>query len=102
MIAARFLSTVWSWRIASELTTLTPASIRVANWREKICSALGSTFLNRPERVDELLARRVEALREQAPLAEQVARRLEIGRVQLALELDALRVDRRVVEGRHR
>src|SRR5262249_17041194 len=48
-----------------------------------------------------LRARRGELLRQQAALAQQVARRLEVGGVELALELDPLSVDRLIAEGGH-
>jgi hypothetical protein len=43
---AKYASSVCSSRITSELTTFRPASIIVANWREKICRVFGLTFLN--------------------------------------------------------
>ena len=46
MISARYLSSVCSSRITRAWTTLTPASIIVANCRAKICSDFGLTFLN--------------------------------------------------------
>jgi hypothetical protein len=46
MISARYLSSVCCSRITSAPTTLRPASIMVANWREKICSDFGLIFLN--------------------------------------------------------
>ena len=45
MTTASFLSSVCSSRMTSAVTTFSPASIMVANWREKICSDLGLTFL---------------------------------------------------------
>jgi hypothetical protein len=42
---ASFLSSVCSSRITSAVTTFRPASIIVANWREKTCRDLGLTFL---------------------------------------------------------
>ena len=45
MTMASFLSSVCSSRITSAVTTLSPASIIVANWREKIWSDLALTFL---------------------------------------------------------
>jgi hypothetical protein len=41
---ARYASVVWSSRILSDATTFRPASIIVANWREKAWSARGFTF----------------------------------------------------------
>ena len=46
MTAPRYLSSVWCSRITSALTTFRPASIIVANWREKIWSDFGLIFLN--------------------------------------------------------
>ena len=45
MIAERYLSSVCSSSMTSALTTERPASIIVANWREKICSDFGLIFL---------------------------------------------------------
>src|SRR5438270_632467 len=45
MTAARYTSSVCSSRMTSALTTLRPASIIVANWREKIWSDFGLIFL---------------------------------------------------------
>jgi hypothetical protein len=42
---ASFLSSVCSSRMTRAVTTLRPASIIVANWREKTCSDFGLTFL---------------------------------------------------------
>ncbi len=42
----RYLSSVCSSRVANAATTLTPASIIVASWREKTWSDFGWTFLN--------------------------------------------------------
>ena len=44
--AARYLSSVCCSRMTSAPTTFRPASIIVANWREKICSDFGLIFLN--------------------------------------------------------
>ena len=43
MIATRYLSSVCCSRMTSAPTTFSPASIIVANWREKICSDFGLT-----------------------------------------------------------
>jgi hypothetical protein len=45
MTCARYLSSVCSSRITSDATTFSPASIIVANCREKICSDFGLIFL---------------------------------------------------------
>ena len=45
MTTASFLSSVCSSRMTSAVTTFSPASIIVANWREKIWSDLALTFL---------------------------------------------------------
>ena len=42
----RYLSSICSSSTTSAWTTLTPASIIVASWREKTCSDFGFTFLN--------------------------------------------------------
>ena len=46
MMAARYWSSVCCSRMTSAPTTFSPASIIVANWREKICSDFGLIFLN--------------------------------------------------------
>ena len=88
--------------MTSALTTFRPASIIVANWREKICSDFGLIFLN-AVRADSSPAdgQLVEPGREQAADAQLLARRVRIGRVDLAERLDAERVDRAVGVRRH-
>ncbi len=88
--------------MTSAETTLRPASIIVANWREKIWSDFGLIFL-KVVRIPSSPADgfSVEHLREQPADAELLARRLDVGRVELAGELEALGVDRGVGEGGH-
>ena len=89
--------------MTSAPTTFRPASIIVANWREKIWSDFGLTFLPpievwpRPPPSDDLLDR----LREQALDAQLLARAREVGGADLPGELGALGVDRRIGEGGH-
>ena len=80
-----------------------PASIIVANWREKICSDFGLTALNSagggralPVVVD---ARRSRCA--SRPRAQLLERGREVGGRDRAVELEALRVDRVVREDRH-
>ena len=57
---ASFLSSVCSSRITSAVTTLSPASIIVANCREKTCSDFGFTFFTamaKPAELDACSAR---------------------------------------------
>jgi hypothetical protein len=54
-------------------------------------------LMPRSDRGSDLL----DSLREQAVAAQRVARRGEVGSLNLAAELDALRVDGAVGEGRH-
>ena len=48
MTSVSALSSVCCSRITSAVTTDRPASIIVANWREKICSDFGFTFVLMP------------------------------------------------------
>ena len=79
-----------------------PASIIVANWREKTCIERGLIFLNVVRRPC-LAARRqlAQLLGEQAADAELLACGVDVGRVDLADGLEALDVDRGVGEAGH-
>ena len=90
MTAPRYLSSVCSSRITSAQTTFSPASIIVANWREKIWSDFGLIFL-KAVRADSspLAGSSFSARREQAADAQLLARRRRIGGVDLARGLDA-------------
>ena len=92
----RFLSTVCSSRIASDADDVDAGLDQGRELAREDLQRLRVDLLAEA-RADgaQLLAGRVELLREQAALAQQVARRVEVGRVELALELDALGVDRR-------
>ena len=68
------------------MTTERPASIIVANWREKICSDFGLTFflakiplVTRDRRLQLL-----DPVREQTVAAQRVARDAKVGRLDLA------------------
>ena len=95
------LSSVCSSRITRAETTFRPASIIVANWREKICSDFGDLLEDRADRV--LTGRRqlLEIAREQTAHSELLACRGRIRRTDLAVRLQSVRVDRRVRERRH-
>ena len=87
----RYLSSVCSSRMTSAATTLRPASIIVANWREKICSDFGLIFLN--VGLHAVLAggrQLLELLREQAADAQLLARGVERRRVDLTVGEEAL------------
>ena len=92
MTEARYVSSVCSSRMTSAATTFRPASIIVANWREKIWSDFGLIFL-KVVRTAVLAGGRLlrEHLREEPADAELLACRLDVGRVDLARELEALR-----------
>ena len=88
--------------MTSAPTTFRPASIIVANWREKICSDFGLIFLKTVRTPSSPLGgSSSRLLREQAADAQLLARGGEIGGVDLARELEALGVDRAVGEGGH-
>ena len=88
--------------MTSAATTLRPASIIVANWREKTWSDFGLIFLNAvfmpSSPADGQLE---ELLGEEAADAQLLARGVERRRVHLAVGEEALRVDRGVGERRH-
>ena len=102
MTAPRYLSSVCCSRMTSALTTFSPASIIVANWREKIWSDFGLTFL-KAVRADSSPAEGSSWIlrREQAAHAELLPRSARIGRVDLAERLDPGRVDRSICVCRH-
>ena len=80
---------------------LTPASIRVANWREKTWSDFGSTRLrNAGSALGAGLGLR-DAARQQAPPAQLLLGGLEIGGEQVSAELEPLGVDGGVAEVGH-
>ena len=85
----------------SAATTLTPASIIVASWREKTCSDFGLTFLNRPRAASPLARALDEVLRQQPARPQLLARRADVGGVDLAAESEALGVDCVVCECGH-
>ena len=103
MTAPSASSSVCSSRMTRALTTFRPASIIVANWREKIWSDFGLTFLPPIEvgadaaALGELLDR----LGEQALDAELLAGRAQVGGADLPGELGSLGVDRRIGKGGH-
>ena len=70
------------------MTTERPASIIVANWREKTCSDFALTFLARPKSPRVGAPRRraqlLDPLREQAVAAQRVARGGDVRRLDLA------------------
>ena len=101
MTTASFLSSVCSSRMTSAVTTLSPASIIVANWREKIWSDLALTFLTARAPLLPAASCERELGREQAAQAQLLARRREVGGVDLAGELGAGGVDRGVGVGSH-
>ena len=83
--SAKYGSSVCSSRITSELTTFRPASIIVANWREKICSVFGLIFLKTVRTPSSPLAGQLlEELGQQAADPQLLARGVEIGSVDLA------------------
>src|SRR4029450_6026838 len=94
MTSRRYLSSVCSSSVTRAATTLTPASIIVASWREKTWRFFGCGVLQsgpRPARPARgALAQRV---REQPAGLQLLARRREVGRMDLTAELEALRVD---------
>ena len=105
MTTPRAWSSVCSSRITSAVTTERPASIIVANWREKTCSDFGCTFFaNIPAF---FLSGAGGALDLGDPLGEQpaveqdVPRRGQVSGVDLARELVSLGVDCAVGELRH-
>ena len=74
------MSSVCSSRITSELTTFRPASIIVANWREKICSVFGLIFLKTVRTPSSPLAgSSSRSSGEQAADAQLLARGVEVG-----------------------
>ena len=96
------MSSVCSSRITSALTTFSPASIIVANWREKIWSDFGLTFLKTVRALSSPLAgSSIRSSGKQAAQAQLLAGGLEVGRVELALGFDSRSVDRLVCEGGH-
>ena len=80
-----------------------PASIIVANCREKTWSDFGLTFLFEPAEPATRSAAPTwrQAGRQQALGAQLLARRADVARLELTLELEALLVDRRVSPGAH-
>ena len=76
--------------MTSALTTFRPASIIVANWREKICSDFGLIFLKTVRTPSSPLAGSSSMrVGKQAADAQLLARGFEVGRVDLARELEA-------------
>ena len=105
MTSARFSSSVCSSRIASAATTLRPASIIVANCREKTCSDLRLDALVRARLHGRRRPRRslVEALGEKALAVRSCSRAASAsGAASIAVQDRALGVDRAVGERRQR
>ena len=99
---ASALSSVCCSRITSAVTTESPASIIVANWREKTCSDFGLTpFVERALALRGRCLQLLDPLGEKPVAAQELARGGEVGRLDLAGELGALGVDRAVRELRH-
>ena len=100
--SAKYLSSVCSSRMTSALTTLRPASIIVANWREKICSDFGLTFLKTVRTPSSPLAGsslRYSASRPRTRSCSRAASRS--GAWTSPAQLETLRVDRAVGVRRH-
>ena len=105
MTCERIASVVCSSRIPSAETTFMPASIIVANWREKTCSAFGLTPLKTPRDADaepsspEPTSSICCASRPRTRSWSRAA--LEIRRRHLPVELEPRRIDRVVGVDRH-
>ena len=78
------MSSVCSSRMTRAVTTFSPASIIVANWREKICSAFGLTFLTTAAMPSDDEACSFEVEREQPADAQRLAGGGQVGGVDLA------------------